>query len=124
MIGSFQLPNLPRDEKLSYIESQKRKLVDLIKYLDDAAAQQHNEDLGPASSPRAVTGGFPSPAPQDTRRWSGGSGFAVPLAPQFEEGFEAVDSADLPSGSVLATGVKEDEVARRGWFGSWGGVQQ
>jgi len=99
--------------------------VDLIKYLDDAAAQQHTEDLSPTSSPRAVAGGFASPAPpQDTRRWSGVLGSAAPLAPQFEEGFEAVDSADLPSGSVLATGVKDEEVARRGWFVSWGGAQQ
>jgi len=108
---------------LSYIESQKRKLVDLIKYLDDAAAQQHNDDLRrPPSSPAAPTG-LPSPAPRDTRRWSGGS-MSAPLAPQFEEGFEAVDSTDLPSGSVLATGVNVDEVVKRGWFSGWGGAAQ
>jgi len=100
--------------------------VDLIKYLDDAAAQQNTENLGPTSSTRAaVAGSFPSPAPpQDKRRWSGGLGSTAPLAPQFEEGFEAVDSADLPSGSVLATGIKDDEVAKRGWFSGWGGAQQ
>ena len=97
--------------------------MDLIKYLDDAAAQHHNDDLHrPPSSPAGATG-FPSPVPKDTRRWSGGS-MSAPLAAQFEEGFEAVDSTDLPSGSVLATGVKVDEAARRGWFGSWGGAAQ
>ena len=91
--------------------------MDLIKYLDDVAAQQHNEDL---RRPPAPTG-FPSPM-QDTRRWSGGSTSAA-LAPQFEEGFEAVDTTDLPRGSVLATGVKGDDVTRRGWFSSWGATQ-
>jgi hypothetical protein len=46
---------------------------------------------------------------------------ALPL--QFsEDGFEAVNPEDLPSGSVIASGVKGgvDELSRRGWFGSWG----
>jgi hypothetical protein len=126
VIGSFQLPNLPREEKLSYIESQKRKLVEYIKYLDDAAAAQHNEDLRhPTSSSR----GMPSPPPsatQDQRRWSGGS-TSAPLAAQFDDGFEAVDRNDLPSGSVIASasGVKgNDDVTRRGWFSGWGGATQ
>jgi hypothetical protein len=107
MSSSFHLPNLPREEKLSYIEAQKRKLVEYIKFLDDVAAQHHNEDL-PAAFPEAGT--------SREKRWSG------EVVPQFteEEGFEAVDREDVP-GSV-ASGVKgkEDEVTRRGWFYGWG----
>lgn len=121
MTASFHLPNLPREEKLSYIETQKRKLVEYIKFLDAAAAQHHNEDLrSPSTSPQQAT-----TFPPDTRRWSGGSmpGAPTGLPQQFtpDDGFEAVNTEDLPSGSVLATGVREtDEVSRRGWFGGWG----
>jgi hypothetical protein len=47
LLSNFRLPNLPREEKLSYIEAQKRKLVEYIAFLDDQAATQHNEDLPP-----------------------------------------------------------------------------
>jgi hypothetical protein len=121
MAASLRLPNLPREEKLSYIETQKRKLVEYIKFLDDAAVQQHNEDLRSPSTSLQQTATFPP----DTRRWSAGSmpGAPTGLSPQFtpDDGFEAVNTEDLPSGSVLATGVKEtDEVAQRGWFTGWG----
>ena len=138
MAGSFVLPNLPREEKLSYIEAQKRKLVEYIKFLDDAAAQQHNEDLTPrypaslglglpsqargvveSSPPRNTE--FPSLTPADKKRLSAASLLAgQALAPQFsEEGFEAVNPEDLPAS--LASGVKTpDEVTRRGWFAGWG----
>lgn len=139
MASSFVLPNLPREEKLSYIEAQKRKLVEYIKFLDDAAAQQHNDDLIPRyppslslgipsqqrgvdpepSSPRKVS--IPSSPPAaENKRLSTGSLLGQPLAPQFsDDGFEAVDPEDLPS---IATGVKTpDEVTRRGWFAGWGG---
>jgi hypothetical protein len=52
-----------------------------------------------------------------------GGGGGEALAPQFEEGFEAVE---IPSGGgsviVDASGVArmDDEVTRRGWFNSWG----
>jgi hypothetical protein len=143
MASSFVLPNLPREEKLSYIEAQKRKLVQYIKFLDDAAAQHHNEDLAPryptsfdlgtssqqqrgidpeSSPPRSFS--IPSPPPPapgaENKRWSGGSLLGQSLAPQFtEEGFEAVNSEDLPA---MATGVKNpDEATRRGWFAGWAG---
>src|SRR6202030_3990337 len=96
-----------------------------IKFLDDAAAQQHNEDLRPSSSSSHLPHPPPSPpqqhqpntpfpsspVPVDNRRWSGGSFGAppppAPLSPQFatEEGFEAVNPEDVPSGSVLASGI-------------------
>lgn len=107
MASSFQLPNLPRDEKLSYIEAQKRKLVEYIKFLDDVAAQHHNEDL-----PTTSTASFPSSPLVNV------SSPRVP--PQFtEEGFEAVDKDDI----ALASGIagKGDEILRRGWFYGWGG---
>ena len=59
MTGSFHLPNLPPEEKLSYIEAQKRKLVEYIKFLDDVAAQQHNEDLRPPSRNLPAPPGVP-----------------------------------------------------------------
>lgn len=92
MTSSFTLPNLPHDEKLSYIEAQKRKLVEYIKFLDDAAAQSQEVV-------HAVTA--------DLRRWSGAS--------THEEGYEAVDREEVP----VATGVEKGSVAQRGWFG-WG----
>ncbi len=140
MASSFVLPNLPREEKLSYIEAQKRKLVEYIKFLDDAAAQHHNEDLAPryaaslglgtpskqqrgvdpdSSPPRSFS--IPSPpAAAESKRWSSGSLLGQSLAPQFsEEGFEAVNPEDLPA---IASGVKTpDEATRRGWFAGWGG---
>jgi hypothetical protein len=122
MAASFQLPNLPREEKLSYIESHKRKLVEYIKYLDDVAAQQHNEDLRPPPSTSSVVRTTVSPS--DTRRRSGVNipGAATALPTQFtEDGFEAVNPEDFSTGSILATGTKTpDDVTRRGWFSSWG----
>jgi len=93
MTSSFTLPNLPRDEKLSYIEAQKRKLVEYIKFLDDAAAAQFQEVV------HTVTA--------DPRRWSGAS--------THEEGYEAVDREEVQ----VATGVDKGSVGQRGWFG-WG----
>jgi hypothetical protein len=92
MTSSFTLPNLPREEKLSYIEAQKRKLVEYIKFLDDAAAQSQEATLTVAADPR---------------RWSGASAH--------EEGYEAVDHEEVQ----VATGVDKGSVAQRGWFG-WG----
>lgn len=47
--------------------------------------------------------------------------FASPRAP-VDDGFEAVDTDDLPTGSVIASGVDgTEETARRGWFSGWGG---
>lgn len=129
MIGSFHLPNLPREEKLSYIEDRKRELENYIKMLDDAATQ-HKGNLHPHSrplsgAPRSPVATPTTPTRPDSRRRSGGSipGGTKAVSPQFaEEGFEAVNSEDLPSGSVIASGVKggADEVTRRGWFSSWG----
>lgn len=105
MASSFHLPNLPREEKLSYIEAQKRKLVEYIKFLDDVAAQHHNEDL-PTSFPASPIVKVTSPR----------------VPPQFtEEGYEAVDADDIALASGVAAG-KVDEVSRRGWFYGWGGT--
>ena len=130
MGGNFHLPNLPREEKLSYIETRKRQLVEYIKFLDDAAAQEHNEDLRPHSRPLPAVPRSPVVAPTlpprpDSRRRSGGSmpGGIAALPPQFsEDGFEAVNPEDLPSGSVIASGVMRsaDEFPRRGWLSGWG----
>lgn len=79
--------------------------MEYIKFLDDAAAQH---DVSPIHEEIKI----PS-APTDPRRWSGNS-----LPPQYEEGYEAVDREDVPSGS--ATGVAA-EVAQRGWFAGWAG---
>jgi hypothetical protein len=122
---NFRVPDLPPEEKLSYIEAQKRKLVEYIKFLDDAAAEHHNEDLRPGSSHSKPTATSPplQPSSSEPRRWSSGS-FLGAIAPQLttEDGYEAVDREDLPAGGVLASGVAgADEVTRRGWFGSWGG---
>jgi len=106
MAASFTLPNLPREEKLSYIEAQKRKLVEYIKFLDDAA--QTTEAAPLPTDPK------PTEKPADTRRWS----IASLTSPPHEEGYEAVDKEDVPTG--IATGVgKPGEVVQRGWF-SWG----
>ena len=117
MAGSFVLPDLPREEKLGYIEAQKRKLVEYIKFLDYAAAQHHNEDL---ARPTTAAGQGSPPRTPRARTVSGGSAVTSPRPA--DDGFEAVETEDLPSGSVLASGVKgADETARRGWFSGWGG---
>ena len=129
MVNSFALPDLPREEKLGYIEAQKRKLVEYIKFLDHAAAQHHNEDLTkrPTSSSASPHLGFTSPlvvgSPPRTprsRNFNGGS-VASPRVPA-DDGFEAVDRDDLPSGSVISSGVKtpEETTRRGGWFSGWG----
>jgi hypothetical protein len=92
MTSSFTLPNLPREEKLSYIKAQKRKLVEYIKFLDDAAAQSQK-----------VT----SIVTADSQHLSGAS--------THEEGYEAVDREEVQ----MATGVDKGSVVQRGWFG-WG----
>jgi hypothetical protein len=120
MAGSFVIPELPREEKLGYIEAQKRKLVEYIKFLDHAAAQHHNEDLVRPSTSEKV----PRSPPRTPRGRgvSAGSAGSVASPRPADDGFEAVETADLPSGSVIASGVKGgDETARRGWFSGWGG---
>ena len=112
IMSGFQLPNLPPEQKLSYIEAQKRKLAEYIKLLDEAAAQQNNEGLH-ATSSSPVSPPPPAAAPpSEPRRWSlGGGSTSFQVA---EDGFEAVNSDDLPTGSVLVTGVKKsDDVTRR-----------
>jgi hypothetical protein len=118
MTGSFVLPELPREEKLGYIEAQKRKLVEYIKFLDHAAAQHHNEDLARPSTSEKV----PRSPPRTPRAREVSAGSVASPRPA-DDGFEAVERADLPSGSVIASGVKGgDETVRRGWFSGWGGA--
>jgi hypothetical protein len=116
MIGSFALPNLPREQQLSYIEAQKRKLVEYIKFLDDAAAQHHNEDL---SSPLS----YPVSSPSQTVHARNVSTTSMPIpfptagSPQLsEEGFESVSAEDAVASGVTVTTPSAE---RRGWFG-WG----
>ena len=119
---------------MTYIEAQKRKLVEYIRFLDDQAAA-HTEDTGGGGSSSSSTtrpamgsylsslgGGFP-PSPARPREVSSASTPALvpenPLPRNFsDEGFEAVQPEDIPS--VVASGVRAaEEATRRGWFG-WG----
>jgi hypothetical protein len=108
-LPTFQLPNLPREQKLTYIEEQKKKLTEYIKFLDAQAAQHQVER--PAS--RYLTSHTLTPVP--------GSPVAprsLPGSPNVaaEEGFEAVTPDDFSG--VLATGVKiAEQATQRGWFG-------
>jgi len=129
MVDSFVLPHMPREEKLGYIEAQKRKLVEYIKFLDHAAAQHHNEDLTkrPTSSSASpylestspLAAGSPPRTPHS--RNLVGSFVASPRVPADDE-FEAVDRDDFPSGSVMVSGVKtpEETTHRASWFSGWG----
>jgi hypothetical protein len=110
MAGSFHIPNLPPDQKLNYIEDQKRKLAEYIQLLDDAAEKQRNEDLRPPSSGATL---FP-----ELRRHSTGS--LAGSAPVAEDGFEAVRREDVPSGTASGVNAAE-KAAQRGWFGGWVG---
>ena len=117
-LPTFQLPtNLPREQKLSYIEQQKRKLTEYIAFLDAQAAEHEEDSHRPSnrSYPSALGGGFPS---SSARRASPPES---PLPPNFaEEGFEAVTPDDLSE--VLATGVKVlERPVQRGWF-AWRSV--
>ena len=129
MVDSFVLPALPREEKLGYIEAQKRKLVEYIKFLDHAAAQHHNEDLTNRPTSASVSpylestspSGAGSPPRTPRSRNLAGSFVASPRVPPDDE-FEAVDRDDLPSGSVIVSGVKtaEETTHRASWFSGWG----
>lgn len=106
-LSNFQLPDLPHEHKAAYIESQRHKLLEYIKFLDDAASQHHTDEADPQD-----------PVPESSRRKSVPGGFNSGSAPLAEDGYEAVSSDDLPS--AVASGVKlAEEATQRGWFG-WG----
>jgi hypothetical protein len=113
VIGNIHLPNLPPEEKLSYIDAQKRKLMEYIKFLDSTAAQQRDDDTQPASTINNSLGAVfasTSVPSAESRRKSMGS----PLVA--DDGFESVDPQDLVS--AYASGMSRGEVpAQRTWYG-------
>lgn len=117
-LPNFQLPTLPRDQKLTYIEEQKRKFTEYIRFLD-VQAEQHKEEqnTGRPASSRTSISGPPSKAAAIQR--GSISGNSAQLPPNYtDEGFEAVTSDDISG--VLATGIKIAErtaAQPRGWFG-------